>query len=105
MEIRCPRCGASYRASPGLTDRERHILKQIAAGRSQIEIAAELSVSRSTVQRWIQSAYRCLGARNAVEAVGLLMRSAAGPGEDQAGCEDEAEDEAKDEAKDSADGR
>ncbi|WP_113702772.1 response regulator [Nonomuraea lactucae] len=63
------------RASPpvrpveALTDREEEILATVARGRTNNEIAGELSISLSTVKSHIASLMAKLGARNRVEIV------------------------------------
>jgi DNA-binding NarL/FixJ family response regulator len=56
-------------ASAGLTDREREVLRLIAAGRSNAEIAAELFLGIETVRTHVRNALAKLGARNRVQAV------------------------------------
>ena len=50
-----------------LTDRERAIVRLIAAGASNPEIAQRLFVSRSTVERHVSNVLRKVGARNRAE--------------------------------------
>jgi class 3 adenylate cyclase len=52
----------------GLTAREVEVLRLIAAGRTNTEIAAELTLSVRTVARHITNIYTKIGARNKVEA-------------------------------------
>ncbi len=52
-----------------LTDRELAVLRCLAAGLSNTEIAAELTVAVSTVRTHIKNIYGKLGVRNRVEAV------------------------------------
>ncbi len=58
---------ALYRA--GLTRREYEVLRLVAAGNTNPEIAEELGLARNTVKTYLQSAMGKLGARNRVEAI------------------------------------
>jgi DNA-binding NarL/FixJ family response regulator len=58
---------ALYRA--GLTRREYEVLRLVAAGMTNPEIADELGLTRNTVKTYLQSAMSKLGARNRVEAI------------------------------------
>lgn len=53
----------------GLTEREREILVLIARGRSNTEIADELSVSPSTVKNHVTSLFAKIGVRDRAQAV------------------------------------
>jgi DNA-binding CsgD family transcriptional regulator len=57
-----------------LTAREAEVLRQIALGRRNKEIAAELVVSVHTVERHVQNAYRKISARNRAEASTYVAR-------------------------------
>lgn len=57
-----------------LTEREIHILNQIAQGRSNHEIGRSLSVSEEAVKTHARSIYRKLGARDRAHAVALGLR-------------------------------
>lgn len=59
--------------SVSLTPRETEVLSLLASGRSGKEIAAELCVSLSTVQRHIANVYAKIGARGRVEAVAYAL--------------------------------
>ncbi len=52
----------------GLTRREVEILRLLAAGKTNKEIAGELVISVHTVERHVQNAYRKVGAHNRAEA-------------------------------------
>ena len=57
-----PRARSTFGLDPaGLTDRERDVLRLIAAGKSNQEIAAELFVSVRTVERHISTIYAKIG--------------------------------------------
>ena len=57
------------RANPyGLTPRELDVLRRVAAGRRNADIAAELVVSRRTVDHHVSAILRKLGVRSRVEA-------------------------------------
>lgn len=53
----------------GLTRREYDVLRLVAAGHTNPEIAEELGLTRNTVKTYLQSAMNKLGARNRVEAI------------------------------------
>lgn len=55
-----------------LTPREREVLKQIIAGYTASDSAADLGISRRTVELHRQSVLSKLGARNLVSAVRLV---------------------------------
>lgn len=59
--------GAPAQPVEPLTDREEEVLVQVARGRTNNEIAADLHISTSTVKTHLASLMRKLGARNRVE--------------------------------------
>jgi class 3 adenylate cyclase len=61
-------------APSGLTAREIEVLRLIAAGRTNTEIADELTLSVRTVARHITNIYTKIGARNKVEATDYASR-------------------------------
>ena len=72
---------AAERAAPvppaapgGLSRREVEVLRLVAAGRSNREIAAELSVSVRTVERHITNLYGKIDARNRADATAFAFR-------------------------------
>jgi DNA-binding NarL/FixJ family response regulator len=69
-----PRPGG--RRPDGLTGREAEVLRLLAAGKTNSEIAADLVVSVHTVERHLQNAYRKLGVRNRGQAAAYIARTA-----------------------------
>jgi predicted ATPase/DNA-binding CsgD family transcriptional regulator len=63
------------RANPDLTGRELEVLRAIAAGRTNPQIAADLHLSPKTVMHHSTSVYRKLGVRGRAEAVALAYRT------------------------------
>jgi two-component system response regulator DesR len=60
--------------APLLSDREREVLEEIAAGATNREIAERLFLSPHTVKEHTSAVYRKLGARNRAEAVRRAQR-------------------------------
>jgi DNA-binding NarL/FixJ family response regulator len=56
-----------------LSDRQREVLRQLAAGHSNDEIAQRLFISRNTVKFHLRVIYERLGVRNRVEAARCLQ--------------------------------
>ena len=64
----------------GLSDRELEVLRLIAAGRTNQEIAAELTLSVRTVERHAENLYARLGVRGRLDAAAFALRHGlAGP--------------------------
>ena len=57
-------------AHSGLTRREYEVLRFVAQGKTNPEIAESTGLTRNTVKTYLQSALHKLGARNRVEAIG-----------------------------------
>ncbi len=54
---------------PSLTLQERRVLRQVAGGLSNAEIAERLSIAACTVRKHLENAYRKLGVTNRLAAV------------------------------------
>jgi DNA-binding NarL/FixJ family response regulator len=65
--------GEDGAARPGLTGRERQIMRLLGAGRSNAEIASTLFVSAATVKTHLAHIYGKLGVRGRYEAVGRAV--------------------------------
>jgi DNA-binding NarL/FixJ family response regulator len=63
----------------GLTPRELDVLERVAAGRSNVEIAAELFISINTVKTNIRTAYKRIGATTRSQAVLWAVQNELGP--------------------------
>ncbi|MCU7826892.1 response regulator transcription factor [Kitasatospora sp. DSM 101779] len=59
---------AAWDAADPLTDRERELLRAVADGASNVEIAARLFLAEGTVRNYLSTAMAKLGARNRTEA-------------------------------------
>lgn len=64
-----PEATAAKLARFGLTRREYDVLRRVALGETNAEIAEAICLSRNTVKTYLQSALQKLGARNRVEAI------------------------------------
>ena len=58
----------------GLTPREVQVLRQVAAGSTNKEIASELGVAVSTVERHLVNLYNKIGARGRADAIAYALR-------------------------------
>lgn len=77
LEARGARTGADE-----LTAREREVWALIAEGRTNVQIASQLSLSENTVKFHVQHLFQKLGVKNRTEAAlrhGVMMRSPQGP--------------------------
>ena len=72
--VRIDELAAARSAAPDLTDRELAVLRLIAAGESNKQIAKELFVSHSTVATHIRNILRKTATRNRTEAVAYARR-------------------------------
>jgi DNA-binding NarL/FixJ family response regulator len=63
-----------HRFPAGLTAREAEVLRLLADGRTNREIAARLVLSVHTVERHVANAYRKTGAHNRAEATTFVIR-------------------------------
>jgi DNA-binding NarL/FixJ family response regulator len=59
----------------GLTAREAEVLRLLAAGRTNKEIASDLVLSVHTVERHLANAYRKISVRNRADATAYVLRS------------------------------
>ena len=75
LRTRTPPQAVPGEAPAGLTPREVEILRAVAAGRSNAEIAAALVLSVHTVERHVANVYRKIGAHNRAEATAYALRA------------------------------
>jgi DNA-binding NarL/FixJ family response regulator len=61
--------GTATTATPALTDRQRQVLRLVAAGRTNRQIAQALTIAENTVRVHVADILRALGAVNRTEAV------------------------------------
>jgi len=59
--------------APRLSEREREVLRHVAAGRSNKEIAASLAIAERTVKFHVTAIFNKLGAENRAQAVALAI--------------------------------
>ncbi len=58
----------------GLTAREAEVLRLLASGRTNKEIAGDLVLSVHTVERHLANAYRKISVRNRADATAYVLR-------------------------------
>lgn len=68
IDVPDPECDGS------LSAREREVLRWVAAGRRQIDIAATLGLSERTIENHLRRIRRRLGARTTAEAIRIALR-------------------------------
>jgi DNA-binding NarL/FixJ family response regulator len=61
-------------ADLGLTERQADVLKLVARGLPNSDIARRLSISENTVKQHAHAAYRVLGVSSRTEAIVVLAR-------------------------------
>lgn len=66
--------------TPSLTRREWELLRFVALGLRNAEIAERMSISTYTVRNHLSNIFEKLGARSRTHAVALMLESAPGPG-------------------------
>lgn len=69
-----PRPSAATMADLGLTERQADVLKLVARGLPNSDIARRLSISENTVKQHAHAAYRVLGVSSRTEAMVVLAR-------------------------------
>jgi DNA-binding CsgD family transcriptional regulator len=70
--------GAAGHSAPlpgGLSRREREVLRLLAAGESNRQIARRLGLSPHTVERHVANLYRKIGARGRADATAYALRN------------------------------
>lgn len=70
-----PQQYSAHRCSAVITQRQAQILRLVAAGRSNREIAALLSVSERTIERHLENIYRKIDAGNRADATAYAIRN------------------------------
>jgi PAS domain S-box-containing protein len=64
----------ALRSAPGPTAREKQILAMLAAGDTDVQVAATLGLAPATVQTHVRNAKAKLGARTRAQAVAMALR-------------------------------
>jgi DNA-binding NarL/FixJ family response regulator len=72
--LRTPGSGAPDSEAPALTERQRQVLRLIAGGDSNKEIAARLQLSEPTVKGHIVAVFRALGVHTRTQAIAAAAR-------------------------------
>ena len=67
--------GHSGLPSDGLSPRELEVLRLVAAGESNSQIARRLGLSTHTVERHVANLYRKIGARGRADATAYALRN------------------------------
>jgi DNA-binding CsgD family transcriptional regulator len=67
--------GSSAPPSDGLSRRELEVLRLVAAGETNAQIARRLGLSTHTVERHVANLYRKIGARGRADATAFAVRS------------------------------
>ena len=65
---------AADRGTTGLTTREVEVLRHLAAGETNAEIAADLGLSVNTIERHVSNVYRKIDARGRADATAYAIR-------------------------------
>jgi DNA-binding NarL/FixJ family response regulator len=75
LELLPNQVGAAGAAAAGLTEREAEVLRLIASGLSNTEIAAQLVVSESTIKTHVNHVFAKIGVRDRAQAVTYAFRN------------------------------
>jgi DNA-binding CsgD family transcriptional regulator len=67
--------GRAALRSDGLSRRELEVLRLVAGGESNAQIARRLGLSTHTVERHVSNLYRKIGARGRADATAYALRS------------------------------
>lgn len=68
----CPNCGRPFPSAKDLTPAERRVLRGVARGLTQREIATELGISISTVKTHVGHSLLRLGVESVTDALLIL---------------------------------